>query len=109
VQGDPVNSADGTGNYDVAVIGAGPVGCVAALAFARRGRRVLLLEANPLASHRLAGEWLHPPAVELPPGVVVVAEAKEDSAAAGQCDALGAQVDVALRDRVRGWGDAWPR
>ncbi len=42
------------------VIGAGPVGCVAALAHARAGARVLLLEANPDAARRLAGEWLHP-------------------------------------------------
>ncbi len=51
-------------SYDVAIIGAGPVGCATALAFARRGAHVLLLEANPKASGRLAGEWLHPPAVE---------------------------------------------
>ncbi len=49
--------------YDVGVIGGGPVGCVAALEFARRGASVLLLEANPRASQRLAGEWLHPPAL----------------------------------------------
>ncbi len=55
----------GASHFDVAVIGAGPVGCVAALAFARRGRRVLLLEANPQASRRLAGEWLHPPAIRI--------------------------------------------
>jgi squalene/oxidosqualene cyclase-like protein len=53
------------GSYDVVVIGAGPVGCVSALAFARKGASVLLLEANPRASQRLAGEWLHPPAVEI--------------------------------------------
>lgn len=52
-------------SYDVAIIGAGPVGCVAALAFADRGARVLLLEQNPRAAMRLAGEWLHPPAVEI--------------------------------------------
>src|SRR5262249_43187564 len=50
-------------SFDVAVVGAGPVGCVTALACARRGRRVLLLEANPDGSRRLAGEWLHPPAL----------------------------------------------
>ncbi len=52
-------------SYDVAIIGAGPVGCVAALAFARQGRQVLLLEANPRTSDRFAGEWLHPPAVRI--------------------------------------------
>ena len=52
-------------SYDVAIIGGGPVGCVAALAFARKGRQVLLLEANPRTSDRFAGEWLHPPAVRI--------------------------------------------
>ncbi len=48
------------GDFDAVVIGAGPVGCVAALAQARAGAQVLLLEANPHAARRLAGEWLHP-------------------------------------------------
>jgi lanosterol synthase len=52
-------------NPDVVVIGGGPVGCVAALAFAARGASVLVLEANPRAASRLAGEWLHPPAVSI--------------------------------------------
>ncbi len=51
------------GGYDVAIIGGGPVGSTAALAFAQRGARVLVLEANARAATRLAGEWLHPPAV----------------------------------------------
>jgi lanosterol synthase len=54
-----------TGSYEVVVVGAGPVGCVAALACAQQGRRVLLLEANPGSSRRLAGEWLHPPAIQI--------------------------------------------
>ncbi len=50
---------------DVAVIGAGPVGCVTALAFARRGAKVMLLEAQPQKTRRLAGEWLHPPGLQV--------------------------------------------
>ena len=51
--------------HDVAVIGAGPVGCAAAIAFAQRGATVLLLEANPRASERFAGEWIHPSGVKI--------------------------------------------
>jgi len=54
----------GSDRAHVAVVGAGPVGCIAAIALARQGKRVVLLEANP-AGRRLAGEWLHPAAVEL--------------------------------------------
>src|SRR5262245_38525080 len=50
---------------DVAVVGAGPVGCVTALACAQRGARVLLLEAQAQARSRLAGEWLHPSGVQV--------------------------------------------
>jgi len=50
--------------FDVAVVGGGPVGCITALGYARRGARVALIEANPNAHKRLAGEWLHPPAAE---------------------------------------------
>ena len=51
--------------YDVAIVGAGPVGSVCAIAHARKGDRVALFEANPSASSRLAGEWLHPPAARI--------------------------------------------
>lgn len=47
------------------MIGAGPIGCVAAIAFAGRGATVLLLEANPRASERFAGEWIHPSGVQV--------------------------------------------
>lgn len=50
-------------SYDVVVVGAGPAGAVAAVAAARSGASVLLLEANPDASRRFAGEWLHPTGV----------------------------------------------
>ncbi len=53
------------GHYDVAIVGAGPVGSLCALAHARKGARVALLEANPNVSKRMAGEWLHPPAVRM--------------------------------------------
>jgi 2-polyprenyl-6-methoxyphenol hydroxylase-like FAD-dependent oxidoreductase len=52
-------------NYDAAVVGGGPVGCLTAWALARNGARVLLLEANERAAHRLAGEWLHPAACDV--------------------------------------------
>ena len=51
--------------YDVAIVGAGPVGSLCALAHVRKGERVALFEANPKAAARLAGEWLHPPAVRM--------------------------------------------
>ena len=57
--------------YDVVICGAGPVGCVAALAFAHQGKRVLVLESDPRASDRLAGEWLHPNAVSILDGLGV--------------------------------------
>ena len=58
-------SGAAAGSYDIAVVGAGPVGSLCALAQARRGASVALLEANPNASKRLAGEWLHPPALRI--------------------------------------------
>ncbi len=52
-------------HYDVAIVGAGPAGCLCALAHAREGARVILLEANPESAKRMAGEWLHPPALRI--------------------------------------------
>ncbi|BAZ11744.1 monooxygenase FAD-binding protein [Calothrix sp. NIES-4071] len=50
---------------DVAVIGAGPVGCVTALTYAQQGAKVLLLEAYSQNVKCFAGEWLHPPGVQI--------------------------------------------
>ncbi len=47
------------------IVGAGPVGSLCAVAHARKGARVALLEANLRSSRRMAGEWLHPPAVRI--------------------------------------------
>ncbi|MFM8273672.1 MAG: FAD-dependent oxidoreductase [Gemmata sp.] len=44
---------------DVAVVGGGTVGAATALAFARAGARVCLIDART-QSQRLGGEWLHP-------------------------------------------------
>ncbi len=63
---------------DAAIVGAGPVGSLCALAHARKGARVALLEANPQASLRLAGEWLHPPAVRMLRAVGVELNAQHD-------------------------------
>ncbi len=51
--------------YDVCIIGGGPVGSATAIAFARRGARVLVLEKDPRASRRFAGEWIHPAGVDV--------------------------------------------
>jgi 2-polyprenyl-6-methoxyphenol hydroxylase-like FAD-dependent oxidoreductase len=51
--------------YDTVVIGAGPAGCAAAACFAARGASVLLVESNPKAARRFAGEWIHPEGVRV--------------------------------------------
>jgi 2-polyprenyl-6-methoxyphenol hydroxylase-like FAD-dependent oxidoreductase len=48
---------------DVAIIGAGPAGATAAIAFAKQGAKVTLIEGFPGAAARFAGEWIHPPGV----------------------------------------------
>ncbi len=52
-------------HYDVVIVGAGPAGSVCALAHAQRGARVALFEASLDRPSRLAGEWLHPPALRI--------------------------------------------
>ncbi|TVY20416.1 Squalene monooxygenase [Lachnellula arida] len=57
-----VQFAEGSKNhpYDVLIIGAGVVGSAAAVAFARQGRSVLLLERNLKEPDRIVGELLQP-------------------------------------------------
>lgn len=47
------------------VLGAGPAGCAITAALAARGASVLLVESNPKAARRLAGEWIHPEGVRV--------------------------------------------
>ncbi|MCC6335769.1 MAG: FAD-dependent monooxygenase [Myxococcales bacterium] len=56
-------------DYDVVVVGAGPIGSAAAFALAKQGKRCLLLEAAPDAVRRYAGEWMHPTVVALMGGL----------------------------------------
>ena len=58
-------------HYDVAIVGAGAVGSVCALAHAQKGARVALFEATPDRPSRLAGEWLHPRSLRILQGVGV--------------------------------------
>ena len=52
-------------HYDVIVIGAGPAGCATAASHEAMGASVLLVEANPKAARRFAGEWVHPAGVKI--------------------------------------------
>jgi 2-polyprenyl-6-methoxyphenol hydroxylase-like FAD-dependent oxidoreductase len=49
----------------VCIVGAGPVGALASLLWARQGAEVVLLEARPDSVRRLGGEWLHPAAIDV--------------------------------------------
>jgi len=70
--------------YDAVVVGAGPTGSFCALALAKQGAQVALLEANPQASGRLAGEWLHPPAVRALRAVGIQLEEAASDCVTGQ-------------------------
>lgn len=50
--------------YDIIVVGAGIAGSAAAVAFARQGRKVLLLERSLEAPDRIVGELLQPGGVD---------------------------------------------
>jgi menaquinone-9 beta-reductase len=45
-------------HYDVAVIGAGPAGCAAAITAARRGLRTILFERGTYPRHKVCGEFV---------------------------------------------------
>jgi flavin-dependent dehydrogenase len=46
--------------YDVAVVGAGPAGCAAAITSARMGQRTALLERGTYPRHKVCGEFVSP-------------------------------------------------
>jgi len=50
--------------YDIIIVGAGVAGSATAVAFARQGRRVLLLERNLREPDRIVGELLQPGGVD---------------------------------------------
>jgi flavin-dependent dehydrogenase len=50
--------------YDLAVIGAGPAGCSAAITAARSGKRVVLFERSQYPRHKVCGEFISPEAHE---------------------------------------------
>lgn len=45
---------------DIVIVGAGIVGCAAAVAFGKQGRSVILLEKSLKEPDRIVGELLHP-------------------------------------------------
>ena len=51
--------------FDLLVIGGGPAGTSAAIAAARRGARVLLLEGGRFPRHKVCGEFISPESLEL--------------------------------------------
>ena len=54
-----------TALWDVAVVGGGPAGAVAALTLARRGHRVVLIEAKAPPREKVCGDALLPDALEI--------------------------------------------
>src|SRR5687767_5030893 len=51
--------------YDVTIIGAGPAGCIAAIALARRGHRVAVIEQHRFPRDKVCGECLSALGIEV--------------------------------------------
>jgi len=69
-------------NFDVAVVGAGPAGCTAALALAKAGKSVVLLEKARLPRYKTCGGGVLARAFKLlPPGAESVVEGRFNSVA----------------------------
>ncbi|HTW45029.1 MAG TPA: FAD-dependent oxidoreductase [Acidobacteriaceae bacterium] len=49
---------------EVLILGGGVAGCAAAIALARKGRRVTLIERDPVSRHKVCGEFLSGEALE---------------------------------------------
>ena len=49
---------------DVLIVGGGVAGCAASIALARKGRKVTLIEREPVARHKVCGEFLSGEALE---------------------------------------------
>lgn len=81
--------------YEVAVVGGGPAGAVAALVLSRRGRRVALIEASRYDGWRL-GETLYP-------------SIREPLSALGLADTFEAVAAVSSNGIRSCWGESRPR
>lgn len=51
--------------FDLAIVGAGPAGCAAAIMAARKGSRVLLLERGCFPRHKVCGEFVSAESLQL--------------------------------------------
>ena len=101
-----IEVTDVRSQYDVVVVGAGPAGCGAAGCFARRGATVLLVESNPNAARRFAGEWIHPQGAKILNDLGILEGLPTHVPALGFAvfpnDGLGA-IQLEYRDHERGF------
>src|SRR5260370_5750946 len=82
--------------FDVLVIGGGPAGSSAAIAAARRGARVLLLERGRFPRHKVCGEFISPESLDLLRSLLTTPAAQRvlaDAPAIGRARAfIGSQI-----------------